>query len=492
MTQIVEDDIHNMERRYQNHLRLLNQNANIQPDNRTKILEFLTHCKAKELRKARQVFYLQHLTTIATILADKSIDKRFTDASKEDVEAIFAKLSERKGRGGGKLEPWTTWGYKVTAKVFWRWLRGLDEGEDPPETAWIKTTMAKIAKILPDDLLNKTEVLAILRAANHPMHKALVLTGHEAGCRPNEWLTVRIKDVTFDPYGAVIIVRGKNGSRRVRLVLAAPALRQWLETHPHRDDPEWPLWICIQGKHAHNPMGYDRARKLIQDLARKAVIELAGGRKQIGIRKRVNLYKFRHSTVTTLAEELTEAQLCEVFGWVQGSRMPQVYVHLNGRDVDQKILKIHGLIKDNEIEKKTLERRVCPRCGIVNSPEGRFCTTCAAPLDHATVHEFESKRQTADEVMSILTQDPEVQTLFMRKLVELGLVEKLKPSQTSEPTREEPAPRPEASPRSPSPLTTPKTLRGTNKKSESDKKPVLPIAGAASPTTRKPRNIIYS
>jgi hypothetical protein len=138
MTQVsIEQDIHNMERRYQNHLRLLNQNTGIHPDNRAKILEFLTHCKAKELRKARQVFYLQHLTTIAALLAGN----RFADTDKQDVEAIFAKLSERKGRGGGKLEPWTTWGYKVTAKVFWRWLRGLDEGEDPPETAWIKTTM---------------------------------------------------------------------------------------------------------------------------------------------------------------------------------------------------------------------------------------------------------------------------------------------------------------------------------------------------------------
>jgi integrase len=468
MTQTtIEQDIHNMERRYENALRLPTENKNIHPENRAKILEFLTHCKARELRKARQVFYLQHLTTIATILASK----RFTDTVKQDVEAIFAKLSERKGRAGKKLEPWTTWGYKVTAKVFWRWLRGLDEGEDPPETAWIKTTMAKIAKILPDDLLNKTDVLAILRAANHPMHKALVITGHEAGCRPNEWLTVRIKDVTFDHYGAVIMVRGKNGSRRVRLVLAAPALRQWLEVHPYRDDPQWPLWICLQGKHADGPLGYDRARKIVQNLARKAVLDLPGGKKQIGIRKRVNLYKSRHSTITSLAGELTEAQLCEVFGWVQGSRMPQVYVHLNGRDVDQTILKLHGLIKDDQIEKKTLERRVCSRCGTENSPEGRFCTICAGPLDPATAQELETERQTADEAMNALTQDPEVQALLMRKLNELGLAQKLRASQTFGPTHEEPAPTTATAPRSPCPTTTPNPLLNPNKKPGTNKRP---------------------
>lgn len=228
------------------------------------------------------------------------------------MEGIFAKLSERRGRDGRKLTSWTIWGYKVTAKVFWRWLRGLEEGEDPPETAWIKTTMAKIAKILPNDLLDKNDVLAILRAATHPMIKALIITGHEAGCRPNEWLTLRVGDVSFDEYGAVIMVRGKNGSRRARLVLAAPALRQWLETHPDHDNPESPLWLCLQGKQAGKPLGYDGARKIIQDHARKAIVEQPNGKKQIGIRKRVNLYKFRHSTITAFAGELTEAQLGSV------------------------------------------------------------------------------------------------------------------------------------------------------------------------------------
>jgi len=148
-TGIESDDIHNFERRYENALSLLNASRKIIPANREKILEFMTHCKAKELRKARQLFYLQRLTTIASIQKQKG----FAEAT----------------------NPWTTWGYKVAAKVFWRWLRGCDE--DPPETAWIKTTMAKIAKILPEDLLTKNEVLAILRAANHPMHRALVITG---------------------------------------------------------------------------------------------------------------------------------------------------------------------------------------------------------------------------------------------------------------------------------------------------------------------------
>lgn len=41
---------------------------------------------------------------------------------------------------------------------------------------------------------------------------------------------------------------------------------------------------------------------------------------------------------------LTEAQMNVYFGWVQGSDMPGVYVHLSGRDVDDAILKANGII----------------------------------------------------------------------------------------------------------------------------------------------------
>ncbi|MEM3382131.1 MAG: tyrosine-type recombinase/integrase [Candidatus Bathyarchaeia archaeon] len=161
-------------------------------------------------------------------------------------------------------------------------------------------------------MLNKDEVLRIFRVAEHPMHKAMVTTQNELAGRPLELLTMRIKDVEFNQYSAVVRVWGKKKPCRVRLVLATPALRQWLEIHPRREDLNAPLWICPEGKHAGEPLSYDRARKLIQILAEMA-----------GIKKRVNPYKFRHSTITAFAGRLTEAEICEVFGWKQGSRIRQ-------------------------------------------------------------------------------------------------------------------------------------------------------------------------
>ena len=45
-----------------------------------------------------------------------------------------------------------------------------------------------------------------------------------------------------------------------------------------------------------------------------------------------------------MANYLTEAQMNVYFGWVQGSDMPSIYVHLSGRDVDYAILKANGVL----------------------------------------------------------------------------------------------------------------------------------------------------
>jgi integrase len=296
---IVEEDIHKIQRRYENATRNLTENQIIPEPNKQKIRDFLAeYGVTHELSTARKLFYLQKLTTIATLLGPTVL----VDTRKEDLERVLSILIDRRtasrGAAGKPLAAWTIWSFKVAMKVFWRWLRGCEEDEDPPETKWIKVRMKRDSRILPEDLLTREEMLEILRVAQHPMHKALVIFGYDLGGRPEEWLTVRVKDITFDQYGAIVTVRGKNGSRRKRLILATPSLVQWLEVHPLRDEPNAFVWICLEGANVGQPLGYDRARRLIQDLAAKA-----------GVKKRVNLYKFRHSAITTMAGELTEAEL---------------------------------------------------------------------------------------------------------------------------------------------------------------------------------------
>jgi integrase len=62
---------------------------------------------------------------------------------------------------------------------------------------------------------------------------------------------------------------------------------------------------------------------------------------RIGITKRVYSYIFRHSRATHLANHLTEQQLKVYLGWAMASKMVAIYVHLSGRDMDNRVLELN-------------------------------------------------------------------------------------------------------------------------------------------------------
>jgi hypothetical protein len=115
-------------------------------------------------------------------------------------------------------------------------------------------------------------------------------------------------------------------------------------------------------------MSYFALRAQLQKIAKRA-----------GIAKKVNPYNFRHSRATYLASRLTEAQLEEYLGWVHGSASPRSYVHLSGRDVDDKILELHGLKKEDEGTEPTV--KACPFCKTLNTFDAMVCHTCKRPLE---------------------------------------------------------------------------------------------------------------
>jgi integrase len=116
----------------------------------------------------------------------------------------------------------------------------MDEGQPPRhcETflALAERTREGNRTILPDDLLSKDEIQKLIKAAEHPRNKAYMAVADESGASPGEVLTMKVGSVTFDRYGAVIVVRGKKGERRIRLVASAAYLAAWLDVHPARSN----------------------------------------------------------------------------------------------------------------------------------------------------------------------------------------------------------------------------------------------------------------
>jgi len=361
-----ERDIHHRKRQFESTISRLKR-SRISKKNKESILKFKDECLSKGLSIDRALFYMNRLIKLAQWLK-----KDFRKASVDDIKNLVRKIEQNE-----RYKGWTKEGYKVTIKNFYRWLEGNGE-EYPEKVRWIKTTLSKSSNKLPSDLLSKEDIEKMVKAADHIRDKALIMVLYESGCRVGELLNIKIKDVEFNQYGAKVILNGKTGSRRILLISSVPHLANWIENHPRKDDRESPLWVGIGTSNHGKGLDYPAINKRLKEIAERA-----------GIKKPVNPHNFRHSRATHLAKKLTEAQMCQYFGWVQGSKMPATYVHLSGRDLDDAILKIHGKIsKEEEIKK--------------NSEEMKFCNRCGLPLDQKVAMEIEEKEK---EFLNLITPE---------------------------------------------------------------------------------------
>ena len=68
-----------------------------------------------------------------------------------------------------------------------------------------------------------------------------------------------------------------------------------------------------------------------------------------GIQKRVFNHMLRHGSATRNAKFLTDSELKVMYGWSMSSKMPTVYVHLSGKDLDDKLT---ALYSGTKIEQK--------------------------------------------------------------------------------------------------------------------------------------------
>ncbi len=174
--------------------------------------------------------------------------------------------------------------------------------------------------------------------------------------------------MSFDEYGAIVwLPKSKTIRRKLRVVYSVRYLSEWLSDHPLKDEVEVPLWIKLTGRNAMKAMAYDDIRMQIKKIAKRA-----------GIKKRIYPHLFRHTRATRLLSKVSESVGAKYLGWVPGSDMVRVYVHLASEDVDEAILKMHG-IKTNG-NGKDLEVKQYPHSLIVSPAASRFCSRCKLPL----------------------------------------------------------------------------------------------------------------
>jgi len=92
-------------------------------------------------------------------------------------------------------------------------------------------------------VLSEEDVYRLVEAAETPRDRLIILLLWETGCRPSELLNLRIGDMQFDEYSAIVYVRRKTGERRLRAFTCKPDLVRRLNDHPFRNDPDAYLFL---------------------------------------------------------------------------------------------------------------------------------------------------------------------------------------------------------------------------------------------------------
>jgi len=363
-----------------------------------------SHGKFQQLTHGTRSSRLSTLRQLALF-----VKKNFNDMTKEDLENYFSSL--------GELSTSTLTVKGAFIKSFFKWLD--DSDQYPPNVRWINTTIKNKNRKLPSDLLIKSEIKSMAEAADNLNDRAFVLVLYESACRIGEILNLKIKDVSIDKYGCVIIVDGKTGMRRIRLIDSSPDLVQWINNHPRSKNRDASLFTYLTDQNQHrvygNGLNYDSARRIINKLVERA-----------GIKKKVHPHLFRHSRLTELAKDFSESELKLMAGWTGSSNMAEVYIHLSGADIEKKILEKNGLINGNghDPDKDMLKPKICPRCKEVNPNTAKFCYVCSMALDMKSGVELgyiEPKEMQTDDALSkeligyIIKRHPELVLEFLKE-----------------------------------------------------------------------------
>jgi integrase/recombinase XerD len=133
----------------------------------------------------------------------------------------------------------------VILKNFYKVIYGNNEIY-PDCVNWFSITVGKEIKSKEKEFdikeyLEEEEIPILIDNAPTLQKKAFLACMYESGSRPEEFLRLSNLDCKIDVNEAILILRGKTGERRIRIVSFAKILQQWLDVHPLKHQKQFPL-----------------------------------------------------------------------------------------------------------------------------------------------------------------------------------------------------------------------------------------------------------
>ena len=332
-----------------------------------------------------------------------------------------------------------TWNdYLQRLKYFFRWLYNKREREVKglevqPQSDWITPSFIQITEkrtkrispYLESELWERDEILTIIKYEPYKRNKAALALLWDLDARNHEVTLLRIKHIRLkEKYGeGEIPHEAKTGTGPILLTCSFPYVRDWLNEHPFRNEPNARL-ICnlLTGgpvkpdslctvmkqlrKRISRLLESDDGRFIITDKEEKEKLEY------LVKTKKWNPYCIRHSSITSDSDYLPEYALKKKVRWSMNSKQGARYIKRRmGNDLKKQILVHDGVIEEEEIPKKP-SVLICSRCSLINAMDIKFCVKCSYPLTPKAYDEIKAEE---DKKFNTLKQQQEQDVKSIRE-----------------------------------------------------------------------------
>jgi len=370
---------------------LKKQKEKLSDDNFKVLTDFNEDMIVSSIAKSTRFRNLNFVSKLTSYL-----NGNWIDINEEKLRKIVTKVMVNHGDNGQETQ--YTRVIKISLKQLVRFViqgsrNKLDSGEIPM-LVFIKPRTVK-DKLTREDLPTDEEIQKLLAVcADSSRDKAMLAVHAEAGTRIGELLGLKIKDFRLDNNGGIIKVDGKTGVRPIRIVKSVPYLTRWLNDHPFKNNRDEYIWINVRNSDSYGtPMTYYNFNRILKKRCHQA-----------GISRKLRSHYFRHKEITDLATKITESESRMRHGWTRSSAMPSKYTHLNQDDLDEKMLRVMGVKKE---QKQPESIKECAFCHIQYPNEIRFCDSCSRPLDvsDAIVMEKENESKQKALVQELMRQE---------------------------------------------------------------------------------------
>lgn len=209
--------------------------------------------------------------------------KNLNNITKKDLLSFLD--SKKKTLEDDPDQKWiVTWNdYFSRLNGFFRWDYNKDNDLDrdqwkthPIFSGIRRKKNKRFSRYNPNEVWSQIELFTVVKYCTSPMVKALLMVMSDIAGRNDELVKLKFKHLVFKEKYAEITIPWdtKTGSRTAPLIASFPYLREWLNIHPFRENPENFIFVSRTTGKSFRP---DSLWHITNDLKKKIKKLLAKG-----------------------------------------------------------------------------------------------------------------------------------------------------------------------------------------------------------------------